>query len=92
VYYCRPLVYTFASTNNARLVPVTAGNLYYEEMALLPLPLDPEGEDFEALELLHLKLANPLDVRVVEDTDARAPEGWVPPVLVQEFEEMEDEE
>ncbi len=92
VYTCRPLVYTFATTNQARLVPVTAGNMYYEEMALLPFPLDPEREDFDALELLHLKLTNPLDVQIVEDTDARAPEGWVPPVLVQEFEEMEEEE
>jgi hypothetical protein len=92
VYYCRPLVYTFLSANSARLVPVTAGNMYYEEMALLPFPLDPEREDFEALELLHWKLTHPVEVKVVEDTDARAPEGWVPPVLVQEFEEMEDEE
>ncbi len=92
VYFCRPLVYTFASANNARLVPVPAGNMYYEEMALLPFPLDPQAEDFAALELLHLKMTHPLDVQVVEDTDARAPEGWVPPVLVQEFEEMEDED
>ena len=30
-----------------------------------------------------------MDVQVVEDTDERAPEGWVPPVLVSEFEEMD---
>lgn len=92
VYYCRPLVYTFASANNARLVPVTAGNLYYEEMAFLPLRVRSENENFAELELLHAKMTNPLDVQIVEDTDPRAPEGWIPPVLVQEFEEMEEEE
>ena len=31
-----------------------------------------------------------MDVQVVEDTDARALEGWVPPVLVAESEEMKE--
>jgi hypothetical protein len=92
VYTCRPFVYTFSTMNQARLVPVTAGNLYYEEMALLPLAIRPEGESFEALELLYARMTNPLDVQVAEDTDPRAPEGWVSPVLVEEFEEFEEEE
>jgi hypothetical protein len=90
-YYAHPLVYTFASNNPALLVPVSAGNVYYEEMAVVPLRIDPEKEDFRQLEMLHQKLAHPLDVQLVEDTDPRAPEGWVPPVLVKEFEEMDDE-
>ncbi len=90
VYYCRPLVYTFLSNNNGRLVHVPAGNHYYEEMAFVPLRIDPQREDFRELENLYQRLANPLDVQVVEDTDPRAPEGWVPPVLVAGFEEMED--
>ena len=85
-------MYTFSTTNQARLVPVTAGNTYYEEMALLPMPIRPEGENFEELELLYAKMTNPLDVQVVEDTDPRAPEGWVNPVLVKEFDEFEEEE
>ena len=92
VYTCRPLVYTFSTMNQARLVPVAAGNLYYEEMALLPLAIRPEGEDFAALELLHARMSNPLDVQIVEDTDPRAPEGWVSPVLVEEFNEFDEEE
>lgn len=91
-YTCRPFVYTFSTMNQARLVPVTAGNCYYEEMALLPLPIRPEGEDFQALEILYARMTNPLDVQIVEDTDARAPEGWVSPVLVQEFNEFDEEE
>jgi hypothetical protein len=90
VYYARPLVYTFATNNPARLVPVRAGNVYYEEMAILPMRIRPEDEDFEELELLHWKLTHPMDVQIVEDTDPRAPEGWVPPVLVKEFEEIEE--
>jgi hypothetical protein len=89
VYYCRPIVYTVSSANNGRHVPVPAGNFYYEEMAFVPIRVDPRGEDFQQLELLYQKLSHPMDVQVVEDTDARAPEGWVPPVLVAEFEEME---
>ena len=92
VYTCRPFVYTFSTTNQARLVPVTAGNTYYEEMALLPMPIRPEGENFEELELLYARMTNPLDVQIVEDTDTRAPEGWVNPVLVKEFDEFEEEE
>ena len=92
VYTCRPFAYTFSTMNQARLVPVTAGNVYYEEMALLPLPIRPEGEEFEALELLHARMTNPLDVQIVEDTDPRAPEGWVSPVLVKEFNEFDEEE
>jgi hypothetical protein len=96
VYFSRPLVYTFltsgkAPPNSARQVPVTAGNIYYEEMALYPLVIRPDGEDFEALELAHAKLTNPLSVMIVEDTDPRAPEGWVQPVLVQEFDEFADD-
>lgn len=92
VYYARPLVYTFATNNPARLVPVSAGNVYYEEMAILPLRVRAEDEDFSELELLHGRLTHPLDVQLVEDTDPRAPEGWVAPVLVKEFEEIEDED
>lgn len=92
VYYARPLVYTFATNNPARMVPVSAGNVYYEEMAVLPLRIDPQSADFQELEVLHQKLTHPLDVQIVEDTDPRAPEGWVAPVLVKEFEEMGDEE
>lgn len=35
-------------------------------------------------------VSHPLDIQVVLDTDERVPEEWVPPILVEEFEEMED--
>lgn len=90
VYYARPLVYTFATNNPGKLIHVPAGNIYYEEMAFVPLTIDPVKEDFQALERLYMELDHPLDVQIVEDTDPGAPEGWMPPVLVGEFEEMED--
>ena len=47
-----------------------AGNHYYEEMAFVPLRIDPRREDFRELEMLYQRLSHPLDVQVVEDTDA----------------------
>ncbi len=41
-------------------------------------------------ESLYQRLSQSLDVQVVEDADSCAPEGWVPPVLVAEFAEMEE--
>ena len=92
VYTCRPFAYTFSTINQARLVPVTAGNVYYEEMALFPLRIRPEGEDFQALELLYARMTHPLDVQIVEDTDAARSGGLGVPVLVKEFDEFEGEE
>ncbi len=91
VYYARPLVYTFASNNMGRLIPVPAGNIYYEEMAFLPVRFGMEKAHIQYLEDVYTKLSNPLYIRVIEDTDTRAPEGWLPPILVEEFEEMEDD-
>ena len=87
-YYARPLVYTFLSAGPGRLVPVAAGNIYYEKMALLPLELEEDRAGFRYLDQLHLQLKNPLSTHIVEDTDERVPKSWMAPVLVQEFEEM----
>jgi len=91
VYFARPLVYTFVSNNPGRLIPVPAGNVYYEQMAFLPVRFSMEEEHIEYIDRLYTSLSNPLYSAVFEDTDPRAPEGWMPPILVEEFEEMEDE-
>ncbi|UCB46679.1 MAG: hypothetical protein JSV25_04460 [Spirochaetota bacterium] len=91
IYYARPLVYTFASSNPGRLIPVPAGNVYYEEMAFLPVRFGMEKEHIQYLDDLYLKLTSPLYIKVIEDTDPRAPEGFMPPILLSEFEEMEDD-
>lgn len=66
VYYARPLLYTFATNNPGQFVKVRAGNIYYEEMAFVPISVDPKREDFRQLEELFQRLVHPLDVQTVE--------------------------
>lgn len=91
-YCARPLVYTFISPNPQRVMHVSAGSSYYERMAFHPCRLGrSEEERFLPIEETALKLRHPLRTTVTHlDTDERVPEEWVPPILVEEFEEMED--
>jgi hypothetical protein len=61
-------------------------------MAFLPCRLGlSEEERFLPIDEAALKLLHPLETTVTHlDTDERVPEEWVPPILVDEFEEMED--
>ena len=91
VYWCRALVYTFMSSNPQRMIPVPGGSTYYEKMAYMPFRLGESDKDrFDLIEKYHQILSNPLHVKVEMDTDERVPEEWTPPILVEEFEEMED--
>lgn len=90
-YCARPLIYTFATNNPQRVIRAPGGSTYYEKMAILPFRLGhTEATRFATIERWQQNLSHPLDVRVVLDTDERVPEEWVPPILVEEFEEMED--
>ncbi len=92
-YYCaRPLVYTFITPNPQRLIHVSAGSSYYERMAFYPCRLgNTDADRFAPIEQTAARLFRPLRAGVVRlDTDARVPEDWVPPILVSEFEELED--
>lgn len=92
-YYCaRPLVYTFATPNPQRVMRVGEGSTFYERMAVYPCRLGQTDEDrFDPIEFASDRLFNPL-VRTgtVLDIDERVPEEWVPPILVSEFEEMDE--
>lgn len=91
-YFSRVYTYTFGSNNPQRMIPVPKDSTYYEQMAFLPFKLGETDEDrFAYLERQQQKLAHPLDIRVDMDTDERVPEEWVPPILVAEFEELEDD-
>lgn len=90
VYVCRPLIYTFATNNPQRVMFVPGGSTYHEKVAYFPFRVGAGANPFEFAEQRQAMLADPLDQRTEIDTDARAPEGWVPPILVEEFEEMED--
>jgi hypothetical protein len=71
---------------------VSLGSSFYERMAFHPCRLGlTEEERFLPIEETALKLRYPLKTTVTHlDTDQRVPEEWVPPILVEEFEEMED--
>ncbi|MEJ2555540.1 MAG: hypothetical protein P8186_04805 [Anaerolineae bacterium] len=92
-YCARPLVYTFATPNPQRLIRVPESSSYYERMAIYPCRLGLTDKDrFVPVEQVYQRLAKPLSTSVTAfDVDARVPEEWVPPILVSEFEEMEDE-
>ncbi|HEB29620.1 MAG TPA: hypothetical protein ENI15_01930 [Spirochaetes bacterium] len=90
VYYARPLVYTYISSNPGKMINVPAGNVYYEKMAFVPLRFERDDKTHEYLERIYKQLSNPLYINVIEDTDDRAPREFMPPILVEEFEEMED--
>jgi hypothetical protein len=90
VYYARPLVYTYISSNPGKMINVQAGNVYYEKMAFVPLRFERDEKTHEYLERIYKQLSNPLYISVIEDTDDRAPREFMPPILVEEFEEMED--
>ena len=95
-YWSRVYTYSYGSNNPQRMIRVPGGSVYYERMAFLPFRLGRGGcpeERFAYIDELQKRLADPLDVRVVMDTDERVPkvpEDWVPPILVEEFEEIEE--
>jgi hypothetical protein len=91
-YAARPLIYTFATPNPQRVIRAPGGSTYYEKMAFLPTRLGATDRDrFTPIDQRQRMLTNPLDVFTDLDIDERVPEEWVPPILVEEFEEMEDD-
>ena len=63
--------------------------LNYEKLAWLPFRLDEEIDNsFEAMEAAKIALKSPLATEAVLDTDERVPTYWVPPILLEEFEEL----
>jgi len=92
-YFSRVYTYAFGSNNPQRMVRVDKDTTYYEQMAFGPFQLGKSDEDrFDQLEESYARLSDPLDVRIDLDTDDRVPEEWVPPILVADFEEMDDAE
>jgi hypothetical protein len=88
VYWARPLVYPFGSTNPQRLVLVPEGSRYYEEMVFLPFRLGPAHDRFAPVQEGRRHLTRPLYVSLYMDIDKRVPGEWVWPLLVAPFEEI----
>lgn len=89
IYVARPILYTFVGNNPQRVMHAYGNTLNYEKLAWIPYAMDGEERAFEPMEEADACLRSPLNRRVYLDTDRRVPTEWIPPILLEEFEEME---
>lgn len=86
-YVSRGFVYSFASNNQTRMLPVKGGSVYYEKNAWITFPY-PKGRTLASfLDGYYDMLRSPVAVREDMETFAESPEGWVVPILIEPFEE-----
>ncbi len=86
-YVSRGYVYSFATNNQTRMLPVKAGSVYYDRSAWITFPY-PKTEGIGAYLDRHSEaLKYPLAVREDIETYKESPEGWVVPILTEPFEE-----
>jgi hypothetical protein len=86
-YVSRGFVYSFATNNQTRMLPVKAGSVYYDRSAWITFPY-PKAEGIGAyLDKRFDALKYPLAVKEDIETYKESPEGWVVPILTEPFEE-----
>ncbi len=86
-YVSRGFVYSFATNNQTRMLPVRAGSVYYDRSAWIAFPY-PKTEGIGAyLDGWFNALKHPLAVSEDIETYKESPEGWVVPILTEPFEE-----
>ena len=86
-YVSRGFVYSFATNNQTRMLPVKAGSVYYDRSAWIAFPY-PKTEGIGAyLDGWFNALKHPLAVSEDIETYKESPEGWVVPILTEPFEE-----
>ena len=86
-YVSRGLVYSFATNNQTRMLPVKAGSVYYERNAWIVFSY-PKGQPLASyLDKNFNQLKYPVAVNENMETFAESPEGWVVPILTEPFEE-----
>jgi hypothetical protein len=86
-YVSRGFVYSFATNNQTRMLPVKAGSVYYDRSAWIAFPY-PKTEGIGAyLDKRFNELKYPLAVKEDIETYKESPEGWVVPILTEPFEE-----
>ncbi|MGI6336505.1 MAG: hypothetical protein ACOXZM_05515 [Eubacteriales bacterium] len=89
IYVARPLLYTFVGNNPQRVIHAFGNTLHYEKMGWLPTRIKYNSDEaFDQFEEMTEKLRLPLQTCLMLDTDNRVPTGWVPPVLLEEFDEL----
>lgn len=91
IYFARPILYTFVSNNPQRVMRAHGSTISYERLAWVPYALNNQDMEraFEPMEEANEQLRSPLNHRLFLDTDERVPTSWIPPILLEEFEEME---
>jgi len=86
-YLARGLVYSFATNNQTRMLPVRRGSFYYERNAFYPFAFK-KGQSWAAqVDGLYNVLKHPASVEESIETFLESPEGWVVPILTKPFEE-----
>jgi hypothetical protein len=86
-YVSRGFVYSFGTNNQTRMLPVSAGSVYYDRSAWIAYPY-PKGQELgDWLDGRYNALRWPLAVREDIETYAESPEGWLVPILTEPFEE-----
>jgi hypothetical protein len=86
-YVSRGFVYSFATNNQTRMLPVKAGSVYYDRNAWIAFPY-PKTEGLgDFLDRTFNALKYPLAVKEDIETYKESPEGWVVPILTEPFEE-----
>lgn len=86
-YVSRGYVYSFATNNQTRMLPVKGGSVYYDRSAWLAFPM-PKTEGIGSyLDGRFNALKHPLAVSEDIETFKESPEGWVVPILTEPFEE-----
>ncbi len=86
-YLARGLVYSFATNNQTRMLPVRRGSVYYERNAFYPFAFKKDQGYAGRVNSLFDDLKHPVSVMEWIETFVESPEGWVVPILTEPFEE-----
>jgi hypothetical protein len=71
VYWTRALLAPYMTQNIQQIIPVPAGNVYWEKWAYLPYVLGEGPARFQPLSDLEMRLSRPLRISVVDERDPR---------------------
>ncbi len=86
-YLARGLVYSFATNNQTRMLPVRKGSVYYERNAFYPFVFKKDQGYAARVDGVYDALKHPLSILESIETFVESPEGWVVPILTEPFEE-----
>jgi hypothetical protein len=86
-YVSRGFVYSFATNNQTRMLPVKGGSVYYERNAWIAFPYPKVEGIGPYLDGWFNVLGTPLAVMEDIETYKESPEGWIVPILTEPFEE-----